>query len=234
MKINRKVTTVWTRCPFSDCLLSFEISIDLEFKQIECPQCMRHFSARSLARHLEIDKQISLHKQRGTDSDSYFMSGKSPGKFVAVLEEIRSLWNVGSMFRSADGSGFSHLFLVGISGCPPRKEIAKTSLGAEDHVGWSYSGNSIDVLSSLKSMGYQIVALEKSEDSRPLTQCLEAGLLKTPLCLIVGSETKGIYLESLDASDQVVELPMRGFKESLNVAVAFGVATYAISNKLLQ
>lgn len=233
-RLFNRVMKVWTRCPFTDCWFSFEISTDAEFTHIGCPKCTRQFSARSLARHLEIDKQLAAHKQRGTDSDSYFKSVKSPGRFVAVLEEIRSLWNVGSMFRSADGSGFSHLFLVGISGCPPRKEIAKTSLGAEDHVSWSYCGNSIDVLSSLRSMGYQIVALEKSENSRPLTHCLDAGLLRTPLCLVVGSETKGIYIESLDASDQTVELPMRGFKESLNVAVAFGIAAYTISDRLRQ
>lgn len=223
---------MWTRCPFSDCLQSFEVSAELEFTSMDCPTCRRKFSVRSLARHLEIDKHSAIHKQLGTDSLSFLESGKHPGKFVAVLEEIRSLWNVGSMFRSADGAGFSHLFLVGISGYPPRKEIAKTSLGAEDHVNWTYSGNSVDVLSSLKNMGYQIVALEKVENSKSLTECLNTNLLQAPLCLIVGSEVKGIYAESLNASDIVVELPMRGFKESLNVAVAFGIAAYAISEKL--
>lgn len=225
---------MWTRCPFSNCEVTFEVSDDFEFNHMNCPNCSKRFSIRSLARHLEIDKQLKIHKERGTDSESFFASGQQPGKLVAVLEEIRSLWNVGSMFRSADGSGFSDLFLIGISGCPPRKEIAKTSLGSEEHVRWSYSGNSIDVLSSLKTMGYQIVALEKTEASKPLTACLDSNLLKSPLCLVVGSETKGIYIESLNESDQVVELPMRGFKESLNVAVAFGIASYSISEKLLH
>ena len=221
-----------TRCPFADCFRDFELAEDTEFTVVDCPACGRRMTARTLARHQEIDKQLKKHVENGTDSASFFSSAKSLGKFVAVCEEIRSLWNVGSMFRSADAAGFSHLFLIGISGCPPRKEIAKTSLGAEDHVNWNYAGNTIEVLSSLKSMGYQIVALEKTENSKSLTQCLKEGMLKSPLCLVVGSEVKGVYSETLDASDLVVDLPMRGFKESLNVAVAFGIAAYAIAESL--
>jgi 23S rRNA (guanosine2251-2'-O)-methyltransferase len=151
---------------------------------------------------------------------------------VAILEEVRSLWNVGSMFRSADGAGFSHLFLIGITGCPPRREIAKTSLGAEDYVAWNYAGSSLSVISSLKALGYQIVALEKTTGSFPLKSAQQDDSLRTPLCLVVGSEVKGIYAETLVASDLILDLPMRGFKESLNVAVAFGIASYAISERI--
>lgn len=221
-----------TRCPFGDCLQLFELVEDSEFTIVDCPSCSRRFTARTIARHLEIDKQLLKHQNAGTDSKSFFASGKNPGKFVAILEEIRSLWNVGSMFRSADAAGFSSLFLVGIAGCPPRKEIAKTSLGAEDHVAWSYSGNTLEVISSLKDMGYQIVALEKNKQSTALTDGLRQKQITSPLCLVVGSEVKGIYAETLAASDITVDLPMRGFKESLNVAVAFGIAAYAIAEAL--
>lgn len=213
-----------------------------EFKTFNCEKCNRIFSARSLARHLEIDKQSEKHRQNNTLAEQFFAAGNESsandkarnesGKMVAILEEIRSLWNVGSIFRSSDGAGFSHLFLIGITGCPPRKEIAKTSLGAEDHVAWNYSGNSLPVIKEFKARGYQIVGLEKTESSKPLSTALKEKLLSKPLCLIVGSETKGIYAETLAECDLVLDLPMRGFKESLNVAVAFGIASYAISESL--
>lgn len=221
-----------SRCPFSDCLHVFDTADDNEFKAIDCPFCRRSITARTLARHLEIDRQVHKHEANGNLARQYFERCANPGKMVAVLEEIRSLWNVGSIFRSSDGSGFSHLFLIGITGCPPRKEIAKTSLGAEDHVGWNYSGNSTDVVASLKTMGYQIVALEKTAGSIPLSAALEKKLVKAPLCLVVGNEVKGIYAETLAAADLILDLPMRGFKESLNVAVAFGIAAYAIAGSL--
>jgi tRNA G18 (ribose-2'-O)-methylase SpoU len=223
-----------TRCPFADCLHEFHTEDENEFSLVQCAQCSRPFTSRTLARHHEIDKQVRKHAFEHTLADEFFQSGKSPGKMVAILEEVRSLWNVGSIFRSSDGAGFSHLFLIGITGCPPRKEIAKTSLGAEDHVGWNYSGSSLSVITSLKSSGYQIVALEKTNDCRPLSQALKEGLLKTPLCLVVGNEVKGVYAETLAASDLVVDMPMRGFKESLNVAVAFGIASYAMAEALMS
>jgi tRNA G18 (ribose-2'-O)-methylase SpoU len=221
-----------TRCPYADCARVSRTDDANDFRPIDCPHCARTFTCRSLARHLEIDKQVGRHEAQQSLSEQFFVSGRRPGNMVSVLEEVRSLWNVGSVFRSSDGAGFSHLFLIGITGCPPRREIAKTSLGAEDYIAWNYSGSSLPVLSSLKSLGYQIVALEKTEKSMPLTDALAKGLLRTPLCLVLGNEVKGIYAETLAASDLVLDLPMRGFKESLNVAVAFGIASYAIAEHL--
>lgn len=221
-----------TRCPYADCLESFQTDDANEFKTVSCLRCGRNLTARTLARHLEIDKQVGKHAAQQTLSDQFFKGEKSPGKMVAILEEVRSLWNVGSIFRSSDGAGFSHLFLIGITGCPPRREIAKTSLGAEDYIGWSYAGGSLAVIQSLKSRGYQILALEKTADSMPLKKALSQDLVKSPLCLVVGNEVKGVYAETLEAADLVLDMPMRGFKESLNVAVAFGIASYAISESL--
>ncbi len=219
-----------TRCPFIECSKIIDIDDEHEFLTINCLDCKRDFTARSLARHLEIDKQVAKHRTASTHADAFFgASHDDLPELLSVLEEIRSLWNVGSIFRSSDGAGFSHLFLVGITGCPPRKEIAKTSLGAEDHVIWNYTGNSVEVIRQLKKMNYQIVGLEKTNDSKPLSEVISAGSLRKPLCLVVGSETKGIYRETLDLCDIVADLPMRGFKESLNVAVAFGIASYAIA-----
>jgi len=213
-----------TRCSFADCLAVFQSEDDNEFRVLDCPDCGRTFTSRSLARHLEIDKQTAKHAPLGTLAEQFFAAGNSPGSMVAILEEVRSLWN----------AGFSHLFLIGITGCPPRKEIAKTSLGAEDYIKWNYAPSSLSVIEALKKLGYQIVVLEKTKDSVPLNAALRDGRLKQPLCLVVGSEVKGVYAETLATADLIVDLPMRGFKESLNVAVAFGVASYAISEQLIR
>jgi tRNA G18 (ribose-2'-O)-methylase SpoU len=221
-----------TRCAFADCLAVFQTEDENEFRVLDCVECGRTFTSRSLARYVEIDKQSAKHSPQGTLAEQFFAAGNTPGPMVAILEEVRSLWNVGSIFRSSDGAGFSHLFLIGITGCPPRKEIAKTSLGAEDYIKWNYAPSSLSVIEALKKLGYQIVALEKTHVSVPLTTALKDRRLRQPLCLVVGSEVKGVYAETLATADIVVDLPMRGFKESLNVAVAFGVASYAISENL--
>lgn len=155
--------------------------------------------------------------------------------FMALLDDIRSLWNVGSMFRSADGAGFDALFLCGITGTPPRKEIAKTSLGAEDHLPWYYSVSTADLITVLKQQGVLVVGLEYIKDSDilpdsvSLTDALTNKRLTTPVCLCVGNEVAGLSAETLTNCDLLCHLPMRGFKESLNVAVAFGIAAYTIT-----
>lgn len=153
-------------------------------------------------------------------------------ELTALLDDVRSLWNVGSVFRSADGAGFDALFLTGITGTPPRKEIAKTSLGAEDHIHWFYAGNALSLIQKLKREGIFILALEYTTGERPsipLREAIAENRITLPLCLCVGNEVTGLSAEVLAESDLICHLPMRGFKESLNVAVAFGIAAYEIS-----
>lgn len=152
--------------------------------------------------------------------------------FVALVEDVRSLFNVGAVFRTADGAGMDKVYLCGITGAPPRKEIEKVSLGAENTVNWEWSFGCVPILRRLKERGFQIVALEKTDDSRPLAEFLAQGKIKRPLCLVVGNEVSGVSAEALALSDIVAELPMRGMKESLNVSVAFGIAVYAISETI--
>ncbi|MBY0357212.1 MAG: hypothetical protein K2W82_04355 [Candidatus Obscuribacterales bacterium] len=215
------------RCPYNACQCVFENAIEL--KTTLCPSCKQTITARSLLRHQEIDKQLAKHIAGGTAFTEERLLTSSLPPMVAILEEVRSLWNVGSIFRSADGAGFGHLFLTGITGCPPRKEIAKTSLGAEEHISWLYSASSLEVITVLRKLGYQIIALEKNENSADLKSMVAEKRIQAPLCLIVGNEVTGIYAETLEHCDLVCHLPMRGFKESLNVAVAFGIASYEIS-----
>jgi len=152
--------------------------------------------------------------------------GNTP-TLVALLDDIRSLHNVGAIFRTADGAFFDHLYLCGITGTPPRSEIRKTSLGAEENVSWSYAENPLSVVHQLAGAGFQIVVLEQTDNSIDY----HSAEYKFPLCLIVGHEYKGVREELVVAADLAIDLPMRGCKHSLNVSVAFGIAAYEIARR---
>ncbi len=150
-----------------------------------------------------------------------------PPQFAAVLDNVRSLHNVGSIFRTADGAGVEKLYLCGMTGTPPRAEIRKAALGAEETVAWQYFTTTREALQHFRAEGYQLVALERAENSIDF----RAAQYKFPLALIVGHEFEGLAPEILSECDLVVSLPMRGRKQSLNVAVAFGVAAYEIARQ---
>lgn len=151
-----------------------------------------------------------------------------PPPFVAVLDSIRSMHNIGSIFRAADGAGVGKLYLCGMTATPPRPEIRKAALGAEESVTWEYFASTKEALDALKQTGYSLIALENS----PTSQDYRAFDYKFPLALIIGHEFDGISAEILVQCDGVISLPMRGQKNSLNVAVAFGIAAYEIAKHL--
>jgi tRNA G18 (ribose-2'-O)-methylase SpoU len=141
-----------------------------------------------------------------------------------MLDNVRSLWNVGSIFRSSDAAGVRKLFLCGMTGRPPRPEIAKTALGAEETVPWEYSSDSATAVVRLKNLGVRIVALETSKGAVPF----DGYSYEFPMCLVVGHEVDGISSQVLSLADATVAIPMLGSKSSLNVAVAYGIALYEI------
>ncbi len=143
---------------------------------------------------------------------------------AVILDDIRSLHNVGAVFRTADAVAVEHLYLCGISGTPPRDEIRKTSLGAEETVPWSYHTDAVPVIEELRQRGYQIVVLEQTTASIDYG-CAE---YRFPLCLVIGHEYNGVADKLVAMADMAVDLPMCGIKHSLNVSVAFGVAVYKI------
>lgn len=147
-------------------------------------------------------------------------------KFVVVIPNIRSGHNVGSIFRTADGAGVDKIYITGYSPRPPHKEIAKVALGAEFSVPWEAVKNTTPLLKKLKKQGYQIVALEQTPKSGKLFTWKPV----FPLALVLGNEVLGISKNILKYCDEVVEIPMRGKKKSLNVSVAGGVAIYYIAN----
>ena len=144
-----------------------------------------------------------------------------------IAQNIRSLFNVGSLFRCADVFGVKKVFLCGYTGFPPRKEITKTALGADEWVVWERCWQTHLLVKQLKKQGIRIVVLETGEKSQPLPNFKP----KFPLALVVGSETRGVSKSILTLADEVVRIPILGKKESLNVAVAAAVALYQIRNK---
>ena len=147
-----------------------------------------------------------------------------------VAENIRSLYNVGAIFRTSDAARIQKLFLCGFTGTPPRNEISKTALGAEHSVPWEYRKSAVEIIQQLKSQKVHIVVLEHTDCSSLYYQTQ----FTFPLCLIIGNEVEGISDSVVAMADQAIQIPMYGIKQSLNVAVAYGVAVYEILRQYLQ
>lgn len=158
-------------------------------------------------------------------------------KFYLILHRIRSAHNVGSMFRTADGAGIDKIFLSGFTQTPSNKEyqfqtkaekmLSKTALQAEKYVSWEQEKNISVLINKLKSKGFQIVALEQNEKSINYRKFKS----RNKIALIVGNEPRGIDRRILKKCDRIIEIPMRGKKKSLNVAVATGIVSYEIKNE---
>lgn len=145
-----------------------------------------------------------------------------------VLDNVRSLYNVGSIFRTSDAAGVEKIYLCGITGKPPRAEIHKTALGAENSVPWEYYNKSVEIIQTLKIEGHHIVILEHTDQPQLFHQVN----YEFPLCLVVGHEITGVSDEVIELADMAIEIPMFGIKQSLNVAVAYGIAIYEIVKHL--
>jgi len=150
----------------------------------------------------------------------------SEKRIVVICHNIRSAFNVGSIFRTADGAGIRKIILGGYSAHPPHPKLLKTALGAERIVPYELIWQTWRVIDKLKNDGYNIIALEKNSQAKNIFKFKP----KFPLALVLGNEVKGISKEILKRCDDVVFIPMRGKKESLNVSVAFGAAVYTLLN----
>jgi len=161
---------------------------------------------------------------------------------VALLYNVRSLHNVGSIFRTADAAGFKKIYLCGITPAPldrfggKIKELTKVALGAEDYLRWEKVGDSpspqatISLIKKLKKDGYKIIAVEQDKQAIPYNK-LSVISHKSSVALIVGDEVRGISKSILRHADYILEIPMRGKKESLNVSVAFGIVAFKLSER---
>ena len=147
-----------------------------------------------------------------------------------LVENVRSVHNVGSIFRSADGFGANMIYLTGYTAYPPRQDLAKTALGAENAVPWEYLENPIEMAEKIKKRGIKIVLLEQTVTSKSIYDID----WQFPICFIVGNEVDGVSDELSSLADIHAEIPMRGVKQSLNVSVATGVAGYEFSRMFYQ
>ncbi|MEW6701266.1 MAG: RNA methyltransferase, partial [Bacteroidota bacterium] len=140
-----------------------------------------------------------------------------------VLNSIRSSYNVGSIFRTSDGAMIQKLYLCGYTPHPPKKEVLKTALGSQNSVAWEYVKDAKEIILQLKRQGIKICALELTESSIPYYTLRKENF---PMALIVGNEISGVSQELLDLCDLSIEIPQYGIKQSLNVAVAYGITIF--------
>ncbi len=150
-----------------------------------------------------------------------------PLPVTVLLDNVRSMYNVGAFFRTADAAGVERLYLCGITACPPKRAISKTALGAEETVAWEHCWDPLEVLARLRSAGYQIAAAETSPSALDLFDWMPA----FPVCIVFGHEVGGVRPEVAAFCDTLVRIPMLGRKESLNVATAGGVILYELLRK---
>jgi tRNA G18 (ribose-2'-O)-methylase SpoU len=180
-----------------------------------CPNCLG--STETVATHQLDNQPVSPIKETNTP-------------LVALLDNIRSVWNVGSIFRTADGFGISKLYLCGITPTPKNENIRKTSLGAEETITWEYSRNALTTAKKLKTEGSLLIGLEQDRRAKPIDTIEGISLQKK--VLILGNEVTGVDPELLNLCDHIFYIPMRGHKRSFNVEVAFAIAAYALSSKM--
>ena len=185
-----------------------------------CPSCLG-----------DTEVVLTRHIAHEVETSPDLTPGPSPlrrGELIGLLDNIRSAWNVGSIFRSADGFGLSHLHLCGITPTPENDSVTKTSLGAENTVGWTYHKNAVELVKGLKVEGWKVLALEEHERAIPI-HLHRPSTIAQDVVLIVGNEVTGVDPELLEMCDEILFIPMRGRKKSFNVAVAFSIAAFTLS-----
>lgn len=180
---------------------------------------LRHAECKSLI--MEKKNIRELHRM---SVDDFRASEKSP--LVVVLDNVRSLNNIGSIFRTCDGFAVSKLILCGITATPPSAEIHKTALGAEMSVEWEYYESTMDAVAALHAAGYTVCALEQVHGSVSLPEFVPAKDSK--YAIVAGHEVHGVSQDVVDASDVCLEIPQFGTKHSLNVAVSTALAIYQL------
>jgi len=156
---------------------------------------------------------------------------KTIKEIIVILDNIRSTYNVGAIFRSADAAGVNRIYLCGITPTPPNPKISKVALGAENYITWVKAKTTWHLLEKLKQDGYFIIALEQGGKAKNIFKN-KFNKKHNKVALLLGPEVKGLSNKILKRVNGLLEIPMFGKKESLNVAVAFGIAIYQIYNSL--
>jgi len=160
--------------------------------------------------------------------DGFKAVTKTP--LIVILDNIRSLNNIGSVFRTSDSFRIEKIYLCGITATPPHKDIQKTALGSTESVDWDYAESTLELVKKLQSNGIQVLSIEQAENARMLNKFTPKA--NTTYALVFGNEVKGISQEVVSLSDQVIEIPQYGTKHSLNISVSCGVVLWDVFSKL--
>jgi len=207
-------TIYFLECSNPDCAFRFPLDLS-QFKGLICPRCGSAL--------IDSSSQADQWEPRWTPRSSLH--------FVGVLDNVRSAHNVGSIFRTAEGVGMSHLYLCGLSPSPKgNSAVTKAALGAENRLEWTEEANAPRLVARLKADGYQIIVLEALPQAENVFFLNEAQL-KNKIALVVGNEPAGVDPAVIALADQILFIPMAGMKSSLNVSVAFGITAYTLLNK---
>jgi len=173
-------------------------------------------------------RKLTMPELNRLPVNDFRAAAKSP--VVLVLDNVRSLHNVGVVFRTADAFALEKIYLCGVTGQPPHREITKTALGSTESVAWAHAPTTLGAVQHLQAAGYQLVAVEQTTASVPLPQFRPAP--GQPLALVLGNEVFGVDDEVLALCEVAVEIPQLGTKHSLNVSVAAGVVLWDILGKM--
>ena len=173
-------------------------------------------------------KKLKLEELGRMSIDQFKEAEKIP--VCILLDNVRSLHNVGSAFRTADAFRIEKIYLTGITGTPPHREIHKTALGSTDSVAWEYLESAAEAVGKLKSEGYQIIVIEQTTDSVPLQKFHPESDKK--YCLAFGNEVEGVSESVIEQGDIALEIPQVGTKHSLNISVCLGIVVWDIFWKL--
>ncbi len=175
-------------------------------------------------------RKLKITELNRLSRDEFKIASKIP--LVVVLDNVRSLHNVGSVFRTSDAFRVECVFLCGITSIPPHPEIHKTALGAEDSVDWSYAEDTSEVVRQLKKEGYEVFAIEQADDSISLEniQLIDNG----KYAVVLGNEVNGVDQQVIDVCDGCIEIPQFGTKHSLNVSIAAGIVIWEFQKKFIK
>ena len=173
-------------------------------------------------------KKKNIAELTNCSVEEYREAEKLP--FAILLDNVRSMQNVGSILRTSDAFLIKEVVMAGITGIPPHKEISKTALGAEDSVSWRYAEDAVGECARMKAEGWTVCVLEQAHGSIDLMDFAAAEGRK--YLLVVGNEVSGVEQRIVDMADMILEIPMRGVKHSLNVAVSAGMAIWRIASGL--
>ncbi|AVM49569.1 RNA methyltransferase [Capnocytophaga sp. oral taxon 878] len=175
-------------------------------------------------------RKLANEELHRLDVQQFKQAQKTP--LIVVLDNVRSLNNVGSVFRTADAFLVEKIYLCGITATPPNKEIHKTALGATDSVDWEYVTDTLTIVEQLKAEGIVVISIEQAEHSVMLQDFNPEPTTK--YAVVFGNEVKGVIQEVVTASHQVIEIPQFGTKHSLNVSVSAGIIIWELAMKLKQ